>query len=122
VVKDFIDTARTDPWLRIAMVVALVNLTNGLNVALYKPHGQLSFALYWFDVGVLSWALGPLAGAMTTGLSVLSVWFFLIPPVFSFHLRSQAEFETLYEFGAIALLVYGSICACLRLARRRQAT
>jgi K+-sensing histidine kinase KdpD len=106
-VKEILETTRSDPWIRLALVIALINLTNGLNIALYNPQrGNPSFILYWLDVGLLSLLLGAIAGILAAILAVLSVWFLLIPPLFSFSLATQRDVETLYLFSAVALLAY----------------
>jgi hypothetical protein len=94
--------------IRLVMVVGAVWLTTAFNIGFAAHHPYLPYGVYWAEVAVFSLVVGAATGAFALSLTVLCVFFFIVPPAFSFRLDSGPEVALLAEYTAVGALVWAA--------------
>ncbi len=97
--------------------VLLVPLVIGLTTLYYQIFGQYLFVFFYLAVFISTWYGGRYPGLATTILSLLAIWYFFIPPFFSWTL-SVKDTARLGLYLAI-MLVFNWLVAALLDSRHR---
>lgn len=106
------------PRYTLAVVFAANGATAHLIMA-SRPEDD-PFLMFYVSIILAAMICGFGPALMTSALSTIIVWFFFIPPIFSFAVMRASDFGALLLFLASGLLIVAAIRFCARSGKARR--